>query len=730
MNSKEFDALLAELRKGAAGIQKISKTLGLTLPSSFPAQVVMLNDCLDVYSASKTMISAVVDDAAGGFTLESVATLSKDFDANWDNFAEHYNDLFKKLSNGQQDNILETFATTQFSPSVFNAGSVIKNETPAILGGIVSFNAGINAFGGSWRDPQEAAMKIKTGVNTIVQATEQIANSLNNVIKFYENPVKPENAAGSVLLERLGKLHETKLVGGAISTVNLGADGIAVYGNVAGTIGNLGQGDLKGAIGNATAAAKKVVDDIRSFGKGVPTGAAANIGTSSGISATGNADQSKTQVQEQNAAEKNDSDSAASDSYVCSTATMKCSYGDRTAKLTVYPDRTVFLTGQPMANISDHVSMYNIAAFGKCHTVSFPPTGSATAANHGKLTPMPCIPGTVSEWQNGKDDYIIKGKPALLKSSWCRCQWGGIVTITDDGQTDTGLGDNSGVTIQAVNNFEFNVNSILDKIQIALDVAGLVPLLGTAPDLLNAAISAARGDWMGVGISLVAAVPGLGDAATAAKFAYKGVKAVKTIGAVSEKRLAKEAKKYVGEHISKDELFAKGICKSNDEAEFFYKALRTERKDFAYQFYKNHGVTDEAKIMSHINGIDLNNPVKVKKASSGTLFQRYEVPGDKGSYYGLPRKAGEVIRTPRHYGIQPVIVKEDGTIVRKRKVNYKVDCSAPEFEYLESTAAGIRAPLNNKWDTSKADLSNWKNTKGGAVQVYIPYEFLKYINVI
>ncbi len=120
---------------------------------------------------------------------------------------------------------------------------------------------------------------------------------------------------------------------------------------------------------------------------------------------------------------------------------MKCSYGDRTAKLTVYPDRTVFLTGQPMANISDHVSMYNIAAFGKCHTVSFPPTGSATAANHGKLTPMPCIPGTVSEWQNGKDDYIIKGKPALLKSSWCRCQWGGIVTITDDGQTDTGPAD-------------------------------------------------------------------------------------------------------------------------------------------------------------------------------------------------------------------------------------------------------------------------------------------------
>lgn len=94
-----------------------------------------------------------------------------------------------------------------------------------------------------------------------------------------------------------------------------------------------------------------------------------------------------------------------------------------------------------MANISDHVSLYNISPFGKCHTTRYPSTGAATAANKGKLTPMPCVPGTVSDWLNGKDDYIIKGKPALLKSSYCRCQWGGVITITDDGQEDTGSAD-------------------------------------------------------------------------------------------------------------------------------------------------------------------------------------------------------------------------------------------------------------------------------------------------
>lgn len=140
-----------------------------------------------------------------------------------------------------------------------------------------------------------------------------------------------------------------------------------------------------------------------------------------------------------------------SDSYVTSKATIKCSCGDKSARLTVYPDRTVFLTGMPMANVSDHVSLYNIAPFGKCHTTAYPPTGSATAANHGTLTPMPCVPGTVSEWRNGKSDYLVKGKPALLKSSYCRCQWGGIITIINDGQQDTGTPDMSKDVLESHN---------------------------------------------------------------------------------------------------------------------------------------------------------------------------------------------------------------------------------------------------------------------------------------
>lgn len=126
------------------------------------------------------------------------------------------------------------------------------------------------------------------------------------------------------------------------------------------------------------------------------------------------------------------------DSYVCSGAIMKCSMGTSQAKLTVLPSRTVFLTGQPMANISDHLSMVNLAPFGRCRSLGFPATASATAANHGTLTPMPCIHNTPFPWMGGKNDYIVKGDPALLKSSTCQCMWGGTISIIDDGQHGEG----------------------------------------------------------------------------------------------------------------------------------------------------------------------------------------------------------------------------------------------------------------------------------------------------
>lgn len=747
-----FDSILDSARKAAEKIQSVADKLKITLPKDFPDQVVQLNNCLDVYSASKTMIAAVVNDARGGFNVESMAKLTKDFDENWDKFAKEYNELFNKSTDAQKKNVLETFATTHFGDNVFSAGSVIKNETPSILGGIVTFKSGINSFKGSYRNPEEAVKKIKTGIDSITAATERIAGSLNNIAKNLQGG---DGATGVALLEKLSNLHDIKLLNVTSNALGVAQHGMAAYGSgkaalgssmaalgdVKDLLGDIKKGDLKGAISSGKAAVdsvKDAIDDVKDtiksgkntiesakatlsglkgdIGEGQMTGAAANITDTSAASKT--AANTRTDAATSRAADKGnqggeqdqqEESSGKSDSYVCSGATMRCTFGDKKAKLTVYPDRTVFLTGQPMANISDHISLCNIAGFGKCHTTRYPATGSATAANHGRLTPMPCVPGTNTEWKSGKDDYLIKGDAALLKSSYCKCRWGGVITITDDGQKDTGAADMSRVAAismeQMLTETEekekqgLKPESVLDGIQLALDAAGLVPGVGAIPDLLNASISALRGDWTAAGLSVLAAVPVIGDAATAAKYAQKGVKAAKA---------AKKAQRCVGRNIdlSKEALMNKGM--SREEAVMFRRAVRNERRQYARKFYEEAGYK-KTEIEAHLRGINYEKPITIENVPPPQSFYQYQSIRDgkfrRGSYYTTDKNA-----TPSKLGIY------DKFVFRKKgrefsKWRMEINKIKPQ-RALKSTAAGI--------------IDDWSvpgkayKTEGGAVQYFMP----------
>ena len=133
------------------------------------------------------------------------------------------------------------------------------------------------------------------------------------------------------------------------------------------------------------------------------------------------------------------------DSFVCSGARTKCTMGSAPSMLTILPDRTVFLAGMPMGNISDYKPLVNIAPFGLCRSLANPVVAAATAANHGRLQPMPCIPNTVAPWFVGKMDSLIKGQPALLKSCKCACLWAGMISLTDNGQHGEGA---QGVNVQ------------------------------------------------------------------------------------------------------------------------------------------------------------------------------------------------------------------------------------------------------------------------------------------
>ena len=72
--------------------------------------------------------------------------------------------------------------------------------------------------------------------------------------------------------------------------------------------------------------------------------------------------------------------------------------------------------------------------------------------------------------------------------------------------------------------------STLDNLQTGLDAAGLIPVLGVAPDLINAGISAGRGNWGTAAFSLACAIPIVGDAAGAGKIARNSAVELGKIG--------------------------------------------------------------------------------------------------------------------------------------------------------------------------------------------------------
>ena len=118
------------------------------------------------------------------------------------------------------------------------------------------------------------------------------------------------------------------------------------------------------------------------------------------------------------------------DSFVCpSDVMLRCSMGTDLAKLTILPTHERQQCGKFVANISDHESMVNLAPFGLCRSVLYPATASATTANKGIPTPMPCIPNTPTPWMDGNIDYLVEGQPALRMKSKCYCKWGGIIGL-------------------------------------------------------------------------------------------------------------------------------------------------------------------------------------------------------------------------------------------------------------------------------------------------------------
>ena len=119
---------------------------------------------------------------------------------------------------------------------------------------------------------------------------------------------------------------------------------------------------------------------------------------------------------------------------VCMGATMMCTMGMAPSSLVVLPVNRVMTDEVPDANIMDHIPLVNIMPFGMCMSPANPMVAAATAAAMGVLTPMPCIPATVSPWVPGAPTVMLGDMPTLDNTSMLMCMWAGVITFVTPGE--------------------------------------------------------------------------------------------------------------------------------------------------------------------------------------------------------------------------------------------------------------------------------------------------------
>jgi hypothetical protein len=288
--------------------------------------------------------------------------------------------------------------------------------------------------------------------------------------------------------------------------------------------------------------------------------------------------------------------------------------------------------------------------------------------------------------------------------------WGGMISIIDDGQKGEGTqyvnksGKNSTEEIQAESNEKKGLTpkAILDGIQLTLDIAGLAPGVGAIADLTNAAIYAFRGDMVNAGLSLFAAVPGAGDAATATKLVGKGLKAAKAAGKTTEvvSKTVKTADKAASTVYNAEKTAAKvgqkpfgeltkrsSVPNSNTGQKVPFGELTQK------QSATNTNMVPGQKPFGELTqkpSVQNTNMVPDNKVSFGELTQKSQVqnsdlvPGQKYSFGELTQQA--------HTSGEIPVGKGDGIIEQASKtVSDSKPINANTVEELEHTKEVLKA---------------------------------------
>ena len=356
-----------------------------TASNNINQSITALQNCQQVLHASSLVVDAIMDSVTGHFHPRANEQVLLEFNNEWDLWAGAVEDTYRRLSPSGTAHVLEALARANFGDEVFSLGSAIKKNSAGIFGGIADFEDSIHAFGGSYRNPVLAAKKIERGVKGIIGATERVANSINGMITTYQKKMGYAEVPNPIL-KYIGELHSKPAVSALNKTLTLGGGAATLYSDGAVLGQALKNGDWKTVyeIGKKTYGdARTIIEGLRDpdkamkvtdLAKGYPTGGAAPIspdvlgsldeagkdgyggmgedgaddpGNDAGDNSSEDGDslvEDKGDETEDDAGDNDDenareapsdaSEYGKADSYVCSGATMRCSFGDKSARLT------------------------------------------------------------------------------------------------------------------------------------------------------------------------------------------------------------------------------------------------------------------------------------------------------------------------------------------------------------------------------------------------------------
>lgn len=441
-----------------------------------------LSKTTDSLKEIKQSVASISANLSGHVSIHDVANATKTASGQWDKSIAKIDELITRKKDSE---FIGTWVKNQIGEELFDAVGSLKKGCVIGVDGVSDMFKAVNTFGGSYRDPQTAVQKIKSGVHTVAASTEKIANC----VKHLANAIHVD-AQNNWLLDSLGSLTVNRGIRSVDVTGNIASQGIAGTQKVNQALADLKKGDwtqaahaLKGAYADFKSLPKelhnlqtiwtKKTEEEKALNPSHPpqnppktpsgiTGGAAPVDTSAqetdplpdkgkshpdnrnassgkeNFSATApgasSADKASSPAQSQT---KDASSSGAGQSnlyYVCTGATLRCTQGTSLGRLTATP-KMVSLCANDQANITDFIPLVNIPGFGLCRSLAYPPTASATAANFGQLTPMPCVPGTCAPWSTVDANSLLAGSPALLDKAKLSCMYNGTISIVNAGQS-------------------------------------------------------------------------------------------------------------------------------------------------------------------------------------------------------------------------------------------------------------------------------------------------------